>query len=58
MVDKNPRFIGKEMGTPSEGGDEYGARSRAEQAYMDASVGAYDPKKKIFYYRNRSYRRT
>ena len=47
MVDKNPRFIGKEMGTPSEGGDEYGARSRAEQAYMDASVGAYDPKKKF-----------
>ena len=47
MVDpnKNPRFIGKEMGTPSEGGDEYGARSRAEQAYMDSSVGAYDPRR-------------
>ena len=47
MVDpnKNPRFIGKEMDTPSEGGDEYGARSRAEQAYMDSSVGAYDPRR-------------
>ena len=48
MVEKNPRFIGKTMdSTPEEGGDEYDGISRAEQAYMDASVGAYDPKKRF-----------
>ena len=48
MVNENPRFIGKSFDNePQEGGDEYRERSRAEQAYMDAGVGAYDPKKRF-----------
>lgn len=45
MVNKNPRFIGKEMGTPSEGGDEYGGTARAVEARRQAGVGEFEGKK-------------
>ena len=47
MVDpnKNPRFIGKEMDTPSEGGDEYRGTARAVEARRKAGVGEFDGKR-------------
>ena len=45
MVNKNPRFIGKEMGTPSEGGDEYGGTARAVEARQQAGVGEFEGKR-------------
>ena len=45
MVNKNPRFIGKQMGTPSEGGDEYGGTARAVEARRQAGIGEFEGKK-------------
>ena len=45
MVNKNPRFIGKQMGTPSEGGDEYGGTASAVEARRQAGIGEFVGKK-------------